>query len=276
MNMRLQKYLARSGVASRRSSEEIIAQGHVSVNGKVVTDMGITVDPDTDEVSVDGIIVQLPQTNITLMLHKPAGYVTTMNDTAGRPTVADLVPIKEYPGLYPIGRLDIDTTGLLLFSTDGELGNILLHPRNHVKKHYVLLAEGKPTTREMDSLRNGIVLDDGMTLPADVEVLEGSAAKKAARLIGDGKTSSGYERRCLLERSHDISTSYIAIDLREGRKRQIRRMFDSIDHPVISLHRESFGSLDLNGLARGSWRSLSDEEISGLYRIAQGQNKECR
>ena len=130
--MRLQKFLARAGVASRRHAEELIAAGRVTVNGARVTEMGVKVDPAADMVAVDGAPVALPEENVTFLLHKPAGYVTTMSDPQGRSTVAELVPTDRFPGLFPIGRLDFDTTGLLLFSTDGELGNGLLHPRHHV------------------------------------------------------------------------------------------------------------------------------------------------
>ncbi|MEF2651197.1 pseudouridine synthase, partial [Slackia piriformis] len=129
--MRLQKFLARSGVASRRGSEDLMTAGRVRVNGEVVRELGSKVDPLVDIVTVDGKMVRLSDEPVTLMLHKPAGYLTTMSDPFDRPTVADLVPCDRYPGLFPIGRLDFDTTGILLFSTDGELGNGLLHPRKH-------------------------------------------------------------------------------------------------------------------------------------------------
>ena len=140
--MRLQKFLARAGAASRRGSENLMTAGRVTVNGQVVTELGSKVDPLVDEVAVDGVPVYLAQGPVTIMLHKPAGYVTTMSDPQGRPTVAELVPTDRFPGLFPIGRLDFDTTGLLLFSTDGELGNGLLHPRHHVEKRYLALVNG--------------------------------------------------------------------------------------------------------------------------------------
>ena len=143
--MRLQKFLARSGVASRRGSENLMTAGRVRVNGQVVSELGSKVDPRVDVVTVDGREVHLADAAVTLMLHKPTGYLTTMSDPFDRPTVADLVPVSRYPGLFPIGRLDFDTTGILLFSTDGELGNGLLHPRRHVDKSYIAHVEGRIT-----------------------------------------------------------------------------------------------------------------------------------
>ena len=134
--MRLQKFLARAGAASRRGSENLMTAGRVRVNGEVVTELGSKVDPLCDVVEVDGVVVRLFDSSVTIMLNKPAGYLTTMSDPHGRPCVASLVPTDRFPGLFPVGRLDMDTTGLLLFSTDGELGNSLLHPRYHVDKTY--------------------------------------------------------------------------------------------------------------------------------------------
>ncbi len=155
MPMRLQKFLARAGVASRRGSENLMTAGRITVNGEVVTELGSKVDPLVDQVAVDGVPVRLEGGPVTIMLHKPAGYVTTMSDPQGRPTVAELVPTDRFPGLFPIGRLDFDTTGLLLFSTDGEPGNGLLHPRHHVEKRYLALVNGKPTPEQLDQLGAG-------------------------------------------------------------------------------------------------------------------------
>lgn len=232
--MRLQKYLARCGVASRRACESYIQDGRVSVNGRVVTELGSKVDEAKDEVSVDGELIRLPDDHVTIMLHKPAGYVTTMSDPQGRPTVAELVPLGEYPGLYPVGRLDRDTTGLLLFTTDGELGNALLHPSKHVSKRYIAEVEGHPTKAELSQLERGVVLDDGPTAPAKVELL------------------------------HSGKGSIVALTIHEGRKRQVKRMLAAVGHPVTKLHRESFGNLSLGGLALGQWRELTPEELSGL------------
>lgn len=169
--VRLQKFLARAGVASRRACERIIEAGRVSVNGCVVTELGTKVDPSVDEVSLDGALVCQPNQAVTLMLNKPAGFLTSMKDPQGRPCVAELVPCDEIPGLYPLGRLDYDTTGLLLFSTDGELGNAVLHPSRHVDKTYHALVKGTPSEKALDRLRHGVELEDGMTQPAAVSLI---------------------------------------------------------------------------------------------------------
>ena len=153
--MRLQKFLARAGVASRRASENLMTAGRVTVNGEVVRELGSKVDPLVDVVAVDGNVVSLSDGPVTIMLNKPAGVITTMKAQSNRPIVADLVPCDRYPGLYPIGRLDADTTGILLFSTDGALGNALLHPSHHVPKTYLATVEGDLTDVEADRLRPG-------------------------------------------------------------------------------------------------------------------------
>lgn len=237
--MRLQKFLARAGVASRRGSENLMTAGRVCVNGTVVTELGSKVDPRVDVVTVDGMQVRLADGSVTLMLHKPAGVITTMSDPHGRPTVADLVPHDRYPGLFPIGRLDFDTTGLLLFSTDGELGNGLLHPRRHVDKTYEAILDGAMNEDDAARLREGVLLDDGMTLPAKVELIDVSRGR-----------------------------SRVAITIHEGRKRQVRRMCSFVGHPVIELHRKSFGPLELRGLEVGAWRMLDAEEVAALRRAA--------
>lgn len=238
--MRVQKFLARAGVASRRGSENLMTTGRVSVNGHVVTELGSKVDPRCDVVRVDGHIVHLSDGSTTLMLNKPAGYITTMSDPFGRACVAELVPIDAYPGLFPIGRLDADTTGILLFSTDGELGNGLLHPRKHVDKTYQALVEGSVSEEELERLRSGVELEDGMTAPAE------------ARLI------------CVSE-----DESRLDITIHEGRKRQVRRMCATVGHPVVTLHRSRFGPLALGDLPEGSWRMLSGSEVEALHAAAR-------
>ena len=151
--MRLQRFLARAGVASRRGSERLMTEGRVRVNGVVVTELGSKVDPASDVVTVDGVVRTIQERPRYLMLYKPAGFLTTMSDPRGRPTVAELVPVADAPGLYPVGRLDLDTTGLLLFTTNGDLGQALLHPSRHVTKHYVALVSGTPDERDLERLR---------------------------------------------------------------------------------------------------------------------------
>lgn len=272
-DMRLQKFLARAGVASRRRAETLIAAGHVTVNGVVVTEMGTTVDPACDAVAVDGAPVVLPSENITFMLHKPAGYVTTMSDPRGRPTAADLMAaeLAAHPALFPVGRLDADTTGLLLFTTDGELGHGLLHPRRHVSKTYVALVEGKPDGADLARLREGVMLDDGPTLPASARLLTGVEAERAAAIIGADDGASGQRARHSGKRSRRVLQSrgsFVEVQLREGRKRQVRRMLEAVGHPVIALHRESFGPLDLGDLPRGAARPLTNAEVTALKAAA--------
>lgn len=267
--MRLQKFLARAGAASRRGAENLMTAGRVTVNGKVVAELGSKVDPLADEVAVDGVPVRLSDGSVTLMLHKPAGMLTTMSDPYGRPTVAQLVPTDRYPGLFPIGRLDQDTTGLLLFSTDGELGNRLLHPSHHVVKSYLALVEGAPSEGELAALRRGIELDDGPTQPAEAEVLDGIERHRAMKAFSIPKPSpddSPQYRAAQAARARQRGV--VRIGLREGRKHQVKRMLDAVGHPVVALHRDSFGPLDLEGLPRGVWRQLAPEEVAALRACA--------
>lgn len=238
--MRLQKFLARAGVASRRGSEDLMSAGRVRVNGVVVTELGTKVDPLTDSVSVDGKPVSLSDTPVTLMLHKPCGYVTTMYDPQGRPTVAQLVPQDRYPGLFPVGRLDQDTSGLLLFSTDGELGHRLLHPSHHVDKTYRVLVRGKMTDDEIRQLKEGVQLEDILTAPAQVRILP--------------------------QQPFDKDVERLELTIHEGRKRQVRRMCSAVGHQVVELERIKFGPLSLGDLGLGLWRELSQEELAALGR----------
>ncbi|MBR5259945.1 MAG: rRNA pseudouridine synthase, partial [Eggerthellaceae bacterium] len=218
---------------------------------------------------VKGKRVILPEESVTIMLHKPAGYTTTMADPHAKHTVAELVPVDENPGLFPVGRLDTDTTGLLLFSTDGELGNALLHPKKHVVKTYIALVEGAMSDETAMRLSQGVKLSDGMTLPADVRIARGREARVCAALIGDGQGASGKTKRHEGKRSRAVlekGGTYVIVGLREGRNRQVRRMMEAVGHPVIALHRESLGSLVLGDLPRGAWRELSPEEVALLQK----------
>ena len=231
--VRLQKFLARAGVASRRASEELIASGRVSVNGEVVREMGTKIDPACAVVELDGSRVILPEEHLVLMLNKPAGYLSAMSDAHGGRCVSELVPTDRFAGLFPVGRLDKDTTGLLLFTNDGELGNALIHPRHHVPKTYRALVSGQVGERALEALRSGVVLEDGPTQPAEVELLQ--------------------PKHTLLE-----------ITIYEGRNRQIRRMGEAVGHPVRKLERIALGPLSLSDLEAGTWRLLSEEEHRAL------------
>ena len=271
--MRLQKFLARAGAASRRGSENLMTAGRVTVNGQVVTELGSKVDPLVDQVAVDGVPVRLEGGPVTIMLHKPAGYVTTMSDPQGRPTVAELVPTDRFPGLFPIGRLDFDTTGLLLFSTDGELGNGLLHPRHHVEKRYLALVNGKPTPEQLAQLEQGIQLDDGMTAPAKASLVEGAEAKCALSMLEVPPAVPDHEpngsvpspQRAAILRKRSQQRAVVRVVLREGRKRQVKRMLSAIKHGVLALHRDSFGPIELGDLPRGQWRELTPGEVAALH-----------
>jgi 23S rRNA pseudouridine2605 synthase len=252
--MRLQRFLARAGVASRRGSENLMTAGRVRVNGVVVTELGSKVDPAVDHVTVDGREVRLAQRPTYLMLNKPAGYLTTMSDPHGRPCVASLVPTQRHPGLFPVGRLDRDTTGLLLFTTNGDAAQQMLHPSKHVTKHYVALVDGVPKPRELERLRKGVMLDDGRAQPAEVEVL-GPDDALFATVARD--TSLG-------------DASVVGLTIREGRKHQVKRMFAAVGHKVLRLHRDSFGPLALSGCEEGSWRMLSVDEVAAIERIVAG------
>ena len=305
--MRLQKFLARAGVASRRASEQLILDGRVAVNGEVVTELGTKVcvyaggaagtDKRADKcaesgsaaddmpaiespaqkdgvnredvVTVDGVAVTLCEETVTLMLNKPAGYVTTMDDPQGRACVASLVPLDRYPSLFPVGRLDRDTTGLLLFSTDGQLGNRLLHPRHHVSKTYLALTLGIPTDQALETLRTGVELSDGITQPACVDVLSGEEADQALSCFefdqaGASGTGNAARKMQSRRKTRGKQRAVVRITIAEGRNRQVRRMLDAVGCPVIALHRCSFGQLTLDGVSRGAWRLLSAEEVAAL------------
>ncbi len=249
--MRLQRFLARAGVASRRGSEDLMTAGRVTVNGEVKTEMGTKVDPLVDRVEVDGRSVSLTAGATYLVLNKPTGYVTTMSDPHGRPCVADLVPTDRYPGLYPVGRLDKDTTGFLLFTTDGDLGQALLHPSHHVDKTYIALVDGILHDSDFEPLRRGIMLDDGPCRPASCRVLIQREAKEVA--------PTGIPPY----------TTAVEVIIHEGRKNQVKRMLSAIHHPVIKLHRSTFGPLALNRVDRGSWRLLDRNEIDLLLHAAK-------
>jgi 23S rRNA pseudouridine2605 synthase len=228
--------------------------GRVAVNGVIITELGRKIDPLSDEVCVDGTPINSRKAHTYLMLNKPAGYLTTMLDPQGRPTVRELVPSEAYPGLFPVGRLDFDTTGLLLFMTDGELAHAVLHPRHKVSKRYRALVDGILSEQEADMLREGILLSDGITQPALIEIgtveRKPLTARERLRLEED-KTFSPWQ-----------TTVWCTIG--EGRKHQVKRMFTHVGHPVLKLEREAFGSLTLGNLKRGEWRHLRDDEVATL------------
>ncbi len=253
--MRLQRFLARAGVASRRGSEDLMTAGRVTVNGEVARELGTKVNTDTDVVEVDGRRVRWNDEPVYLLLNKPTGYLTTMRDPQGRPCVASLVPTETYPGLFPVGRLDKDTTGALLFTTDGDLSQDLLHPSKHVFKTYLALVDGSVRDSELEPLRQGIVLDDGPCQPARCQIIGAREALPVApQGVRPGQTA-------------------VKIVIREGRKNQVKRMLGKIHHPVLRLHRSDFAGLTPEGLKKGSWRLLGDQETESLKRGGNAPRK---
>ncbi|HBG22888.1 MAG TPA: pseudouridine synthase [Peptococcaceae bacterium] len=231
---RLQKVMARAGIGSRRSCEDLIREGRVRVSGDIA-ELGMKVGPDQDKIFVDGRQITLPPQYTYVLLYKPKGYVTTVKDPQGRPKVTDLVSL---PGvrLFPVGRLDYQTSGLLLLTDDGELAYLLTHPKFGVWKTYHVLVQGKPPPAVLQQMREGLPLADGRTAPAKV------------RFLG--------------MRGHN--QGLLQISLREGKKRQVRRMCEWVGHPVIELDRKNVAFLNLEGLRPGEYRFLTPKEVQRL------------
>lgn len=235
--MRLQKYLAAQGVAGRRAAEQMIADGRVTVNNAVVTEMGVKIIPGRDKVRVDGQPLGGRPRLRYILLHKPTGYLSTVRDDRGRRTVLELIDgVSER--IYPVGRLDYDTAGLLLLTNDGTLTQRLLHPSGEVEKTYLAEVRGCPDLAALQRLRRGLRLTDGVTAPAK------------ARLI----------RR-------DAQSSLVELTIHEGRNRQVRRMLEAVGHPVLRLKRTRLAFLDIRELPPGHWRELSGDEVARLYQL---------
>lgn len=231
---RLHKVLARAGVASRRGAEALIGAGRVTVNGAQVTRPGTTVDPSRDAIKVDGRRIDLaPPRAVWIALNKPRGCVTTLSDPEGRPTVADLLP-KRRERLFPVGRLDFHSEGLLLFTNDGELARDLLHPGSHVAKTYLAKVRGTPNREALERISVGLEIDRRRTLPARAAIVKAGA------------------------------NAWIEVTVVEGRKHQVRRMLEAVGHPVQRLRRVGIGPLRLGRLPVGAWRELRPEEVSAL------------
>jgi 23S rRNA pseudouridine2605 synthase len=237
---RLQKVLARAGIGSRRACEDLIAQGLVAVNGEVAV-LGRRVDPDADEVEVDGVLVAVAPGLVHYLLHKPRGVVTTADDPERRPTVVELVPNQ--PRVFPVGRLDTDTEGLLLLTNDGQLAHRLTHPSFGVDKEYVAEVQGHPSPGALRELRRGVSLEDGVTAPATASLL----APNMIRLV-----------------------------IHEGRNRQVRRMCEAVGHPVVRLVRTRIGPLIDRRLTAGQWRPLTAAEVQALAAAVAGRSTRRR
>jgi pseudouridine synthase len=234
MKIRLNKYLALAGVASRREADRMISEGRVSVNGETVQMMGIQVDKDKDKVAVDGKSVRPAKSDVYMMLNKPPGYLVTAKDPFQRPSIMDLFPAMKNR-VFPVGRLDFDSEGLLLLTNDGDLANRLMHPSYQVIKEYRIRVKPKPDLSTLATLEKGIPLDGKKTAPAKFRVL-----------------------------ATTVKGTLLMAKLHEGRKRELRRMFEYMGFRVISLKRVRLGSLHLGPLKKGKWRHLTREEVARL------------
>jgi 23S rRNA pseudouridine2605 synthase len=243
MEERLQKILAQAGVASRRKCEQLIVDGRVMVNGRVVTQLGVKANPQKDRIEVDGKPIR-KERHVYLLLFKPRGVVTTVSDPEGRKTVIDLIGHRK-ERIYPVGRLDFDTSGLLLLTNDGTLTHALLHPSRKIDKTYRAKVEGFVSDETVRRLAEGVLLEDGMTAPARV-------------------------RR--LDRANGCT--WLEITIHEGRNRQVRRMCEAVGHPVRELRRIRFAFLTLGNLKPGEYRHLTQDEVRELMRLA-GRNVRC-
>lgn len=237
---RLQRYLARAGLGSRRSCEALILEGRVRVNGRVALKLGTKVSPGLDEVTCDGKRVVPSDSLVYLILHKPAGVLTSLSDPRKRPVIPDLLPQRGLPRLFPVGRLDYQTEGLVLLTNDGALAHALMHPSFEVEKEYLAKVRGCPTPADLTRLKAGVVSGGDRLKAVDAAVLTPGAGSAWLKLV-----------------------------VREGRYHEIRRMCDEIGHPVLRLRRVRLGPIVLGSLAKGSWRPLSPGELASLRRLAR-------
>ncbi len=234
--MRINKYIASCGIASRRKAEEIILQKRVTVNGNVVSELSFKIDEQNDIVQIDGAKIGLDEKEVYIVLNKPEGYITTVKDQFDRPSVLDLVSdIKER--IYPIGRLDYETSGLLILTNDGDLTYKLTHPKHEVAKTYMAIVKGIPTNDEMKNFEDGLYIEDYKTAPAKIKIVKKDEEKNYA---------------------------ICEIKIHEGRNRQVRKMCRAIDHPVLRLRRAAMGEITLRGTEVGKYRNLTKEEVDYL------------
>lgn len=246
--IRLQKILSAAGIASRRASEQMILEGRVTVNGETVRELGTKADPAKDAIKVDGRRIKTEIANRYIVLYKPKGYVTTRKDPEGRRTVMDLIGEGDY--IYPVGRLDYDSEGLLLMMTDGELAARLMHPRHEVEKVYEVIVKGTPDPKALEKLRKGVFIEGGRTSPAHVHV---------------GNTVKGHK-----------PTTKLTITIHEGRNRQIRKMCSAVGLPVWELRRVRMGPIGLGRLKPGQWRDLDPDEVRRLKAGTTKEEKKAR
>lgn len=232
MQERIQKYMARCGVASRRKAEELVLEGRVKVNGQVINSV-VSIDPDVDRVEFDGSVIKPEERKVYIMLNKPVGIITSAKDQFDRKTVLDIIKVEER--VFPVGRLDFDTAGLIILTNDGDLAYRMTHPSREVEKVYLAEIAGIPTEDELERFRRGLEIEDYVTAPSKIRVL-----KEMAR------------------------SSQVEITIHEGKNRQVRKMCDAIRHQVIRLKRIRIGSLGMEGLEEGNWRELTDIEVEYL------------
>lgn len=259
---RLQKIIAAAGIASRRKAEELITSGLVSVNGQTVTELGTKADLETDRIKVNGKVLSGPERHVYLLLHKPKGYVTTVTDPEGRPTVLDLLR-GVAARVYPVGRLDYLSEGLLLLTNDGELAQKLTHASSHVAKTYLVKVSGKPTEDAIEKLRGGIVL------PAERGRLKTPAAK-SPNPGSRRRTEAVQTAPARIKLLQEAANPWYEVTLFEGRNRQIRRMFDQIDHHVEKIKRVRYGPLQLD-VEAGKFRHLTPKEVALLRSASSGR-----
>lgn len=240
MTERLQKVMSEFGVASRRKAEEMIADGRVKVNGCLVTEPGIKVDKDKDVIEVDGKIIKGSESKVYVLLNKPVGYITSAKDQFGRPTVLDLLK-GVCVRVFPIGRLDYDTEGLLLLTNDGDLTYRITHPKHNIDKTYRALIRGEAGQKDIEAFSRGMAIEGYVTSPARLEIIR-----------------------------YSKGNSIVDITIHEGKNRQVRKMCSAIGHEVIRLKRVRIGKLGLGPLKTGEWRYLNDSEIQYLYTITRG------
>ena len=239
--MRLQKYLASCGVASRRKCEELILNGKIEVNGSTVFELGTKVNPDKDEVKYNGKVVKLEDEKIYILLNKPIGYVTTAKEQFGRDMVLDLVKVNKR--IVPVGRLDMYTSGALILTNDGDFVNKLTHPSHEIDKTYNVTLKGIVSKEEIEKLQNGVEIDDGyVTKPAKVKILKIDEEKKISR---------------------------IQITIHEGKNRQVRKMCEAVGKRVLALHRCKIGTLDVKDLKLGEWRYLNKREVESFNQFGK-------
>lgn len=233
---RLQKYMASCGVASRRKCEDIILNGEVKVNGIKVNELGIKIDTEKDIVEYNGQVLKKEENKVYIMLHKPVGYITSVKDEKNRKTILDIVKVNER--IYPIGRLDYDSSGLIILTNDGDIYNKIIHPREELKKVYIAQVQGVFSQNELEKFKKGIDIGGYITAPADIKVLDRSN-----------------------------TSSIVEISIHEGKNRQIRRMCSALNHPVISLKRVAIGDLKLGYLKEGEYVNLTNKQLEYILSL---------